>query len=144
MFGLKPIIANSSLFLCKAFLRNYCYDLNLHAIKKMPLLKLPMNVLGAETVNFKMSDRYLFALCIGEKLKIFGLPSFNRIREIDLNADQMKLVSTDYLALFDSKSRMVYLYEQDDEQISLAESIEDGFTLASDQNKSISFYNSNT
>jgi hypothetical protein len=60
-----------------------------------------------------MSEKHLFVLCSASKLNIFDLEKFELTKEIDVNADQLKFVSTDYLALFGSASRRVYLFEPD-------------------------------
>ena len=81
-----------------------------------------------------------------KRLTIFDIIEFAQVKEINVNADQMKLVSNDFLALYDSTSRKIYLFGQSDDftlekEINLANKIETGLWLASDKTRSLSFYN---
>ncbi len=74
------------------------------------------------------------------------MKSFGLVKEIDVEATQMKLVSTDFISTFNPTSRMMYFYIQDgdfalDEEANLAESIDAGLTLAKDNTQLISFFN---
>ncbi len=93
-----------------------------------------------------MSETHLFVLCSTGKLKIFDLERFELTKEIEVNADKMKLVSPDHLALFDTDSCMAYLFEQDcyfnlTEKFEFSNSLAVGLKLASDKTKSLAFYN---
>jgi hypothetical protein len=129
-----------------------CYDLNLNTVKCQELLISVQKHIAQTALNMVMSETHLFVLCSTRKLKIFDLGNFELVKEIDVNADQMKLVSDDGLALFDSASRKVYLFEPGNDfslnkEVSLVRYIDTYFyanlpvTLARDQTKSISFCN---
>ena len=65
---------------------------------------------------------------------------------VNVNAYQMKLVSNDFLALYDSTSRKIYLFGQSDDftlenEIDLANKIEAGLSLVRDKARSLSFWN---
>ncbi len=48
------------------------------------------------TLDLEMSEKHLFVLCNSLKWKIFDQKTFDLVKEIDVNATQMKLVSTDF------------------------------------------------
>jgi hypothetical protein len=104
--------------------------------------------LDRQILDLEASDKHLFVLYSNQQLKIFQLKASCLVKEINVNANQLKLVSTDYLALFNSTSRTVYLYNQDRrfdkvKELNLTESIEPGSKLSSDKTKFIAFYNNN-
>ncbi len=142
------LAANSSQFLyINAAHTFFLYDSNLSVNQSHLSNKVQANDSNTAS-DLEMSEKYLFVLCNTHKLKIFDLQTFDLVKEIDVNATQMKLVSTDYLALFNPTSRMMYFYSEDgdfalDEEVSLAESIEAGLTLAHDKTRFISFFNHN-
>jgi hypothetical protein len=61
-----------------------------------------------------MNDINLFILCSypGTTLKIFSLDTLDLVKEVEVTADKMKLVSTKYLILSDSHNNVLYLYKQ--------------------------------
>jgi hypothetical protein len=144
----QHIAANSSKLLCVDELHRFtCYRLDLRVVVSVGIQKVQDHVL-ATLVSIEMNEDYLFALCSTQKLKIFNLARYDLVKEISINADQIKLVSTEFLALYDSTSRMLCLYNQGAEfefalleKINLVGSIETGLKLARDKTRFISFYN---
>ncbi len=99
----------------------------------------------ATALSIEMSEAFLFVLCSTQKLKIFDLKAFDLVIEIDTKANQMKLVSTEFFALYDSAWRILHLHSQDGfalvEKINLIGTIETGLKLARDKTRFITFYN---
>jgi hypothetical protein len=142
----RHMVGNSSQLLCiDSAHKLSCYDMKLNVIQIKELNKVQADLLQT-TVDVEMNETYLFVICSNRKLKIFDLNKFDLVKEIDVNANKMKLASTRFLVLFCSTSRVMYLFDQCGdfalhEKISLAESIDAGLTLARDTTKFVSFYN---
>jgi hypothetical protein len=103
--------------------------------------------LGNTIVHAEMNDECVFFLCNDNKLKIFEIESGDLVKEIETGANQIKLTSVDCFVLFDSTSRMVYLYEQTGEfckihEINLAKSLEADLKINRDKFRTLAFYNS--
>jgi hypothetical protein len=65
-----------------------------------------------------MNNVNLFILCdnLNKKvLRIFDLNTFDLVKEIDVKADRIKLVSNSYIILFDEHKKVLYLYDQSDD-----------------------------
>jgi hypothetical protein len=145
--GLLHMVTNSSNILCiDSTYKYYCLDMNLAVISDKPLNAIITQV-GNTIVNVQMNDQFVFFLCSSKKLKIFNVKTGNLVKEIDTNANQIKLVTTEYLILFDSINRKVHLYEQFGEfckldDIDLAQSLETGLIINRDKSKNLAFYNS--
>jgi hypothetical protein len=98
------------------------------------------------SISLEMTDRNVFILDLENlELKIFDLETFDLVKVIDVDADQMKLVAKRHLALFNSRERVLYLYDQvsfeKKDEINLEASIEHGFNMAHDSTSRISFCN---
>jgi hypothetical protein len=60
-----------------------------------------------------MNNSHLFILYrFKNQLRIFDLNTLDLVKKIDIKADNIKLVSTSHLILFDSEIRVIYLYNQ--------------------------------
>jgi hypothetical protein len=140
--------ANKSNIVCIDCDYNFYFcDLKLNQIPGKSMSKIKEKV-EKQVINFEMNDQFLFFLCTTDKLKIFDVDSFDLVKEIDTNANRIKLVSTDYLLLFDSSTRIGYFYQQERDfdkldEIDFANLIEKGFRLSErDKTEFISFYDS--
>jgi hypothetical protein len=94
-----------------------------------------------------MNDKYLFFLCNTQQLKIFDITTLDLVREIEADADQIKLDSKDYLFLFNTAFSKLSVYKQVEdfkqlEEFDLAESIYEEMIMACDKTSFVSFYNS--
>jgi hypothetical protein len=143
-YEFEYMAANNSTVLYINSRRIYWYNSKLSPIKGKELDVFSDNL--GDQKDFEMSDKYLFVLTKHQKFMIIDLKSSEVLEEIAVNADQLKLVSTDYLALFDSTSRMIYLYDQNEpfdfyEEVNLGEAIEDDMELLKDKSKYFTFYN---
>jgi hypothetical protein len=98
----------------------YYYDisLELHANKKFNKIS---EKVGIDFYDIFMNDSHLFILCIIDDvpqkdiLRIFDLKTCELVKEIEIEGDEMELVSTGYLILFDSKNKILYLYDQSED-----------------------------
>jgi hypothetical protein len=65
----------------------------------------------------RMNENHLFILCKKNSslLRIFDLNTCDLVKELEVEADQMKLVSTTHLILFDSDKQVLFLYNQSDD-----------------------------
>jgi hypothetical protein len=137
--------SNSSNMICAESSHKFsCYALNLNLIESQQLSKVQANVTNT-TLDLEMNEKHLFVLCNTKKLKIFDLKTFDLAKEIDTTANQMKLLSTDYLALFDSNSCTIYFYDQDllfglGENVNFLGDTIDSLTLARDKTQTYSFF----
>jgi hypothetical protein len=139
--------ANSVNILCVD--NNYKYyflDADLEAIPDKPSI-YTMAQVSNSLVAVQINEQFMFFLGKFKKLKIFSIESGLLVKEIETNANQIKLVSTDYLVLFDSEKRVVYFYEQNGEfrkldEVDLAQSIDTNLVVSRDRSSILSFYNS--
>ncbi len=139
--------SNRTNLLCMDSLHRYSYfDSNLNNAIGPDLSEVRCNMKIKKTpLDIEMSDKYLFLLYSSQILKIFDLKTFDLVHEIvNVNANQLKLVSTNYLAAFNSVTGMVYLYRQDDdfafqENVNLAKSLDAGLILVRDKTPLIHF-----
>jgi hypothetical protein len=98
--------------------------------------------------SLEMNDNNMFVLLKScQKLKIFETQTFTLVREIDTNANWLKLILTESIFLFDSTSRVVYWYDQHSFEKLNEENIseqlpETNLMINSDKTKHITFYNS--
>jgi hypothetical protein len=142
----KHMTANTLNLLCIDSSDQFsCYDLTLDLVMDHELDKVQKRI-TTSTLDLEMSDTHLFILCNTHKLKIFDLKTCDLVQEISVSANQIRLVFTDHIALFDPTSRMLHLHNQNhdfalDEEISLDKYIDAGLTLARDKTKTFSFYN---
>jgi hypothetical protein len=145
--GLLHLATSNSNILCVDSQYKYYYlEMNLAVISDKPLDAITTQV-GNTIIGVEMNDKLAFFLCSSKKLKIFNVQTGNLIKEIETNANQIKLVPTEYFILFDSINRHVHLYEQFGEfrkldDVDLAQSLETGLIINRDQSKDLVFYNS--
>jgi hypothetical protein len=146
------LAANSSHLLCidRSYKVSY-YDSNLDSAFTPKLAIDNERTAGVRFHDIEMSDEYLFMLGDDRLLRIFELEEFARVKEISVDADQMKLVSGDYLAVFSTTSGRLCLYGQFDDfslekeiEIDFEEEIDDddGLMVARDKTRSLTLYNS--
>jgi hypothetical protein len=141
--------ANSSDFLGFNSTNCYLYDSDLNARQNQQLAKLQTNVLES-TVDLEMSETCVFVLTDACILKIFDVNSFDPIMNIEVKANEIKLAGTDFIVLFNSRSEMMYVYEQgcfytlrEEFNLNLGGATAGLFMLARDKTKFISLYNQN-
>jgi hypothetical protein len=135
----------SSIFCIDSSHHCYFYNMELELVSEKLVYKIKEKV-GKTIVDLDMNDEKIFVLCNNNKFKIFDFETFEVLMEVDTKASQIKLVSLDYLVLFDAASRLVYLYEQSGEFRKLddrdfTQSLETGLTLSRDKSRFVSFYN---
>jgi hypothetical protein len=144
---LLHIATNSSSILCVDSTKKYYYlDTKLAVIFDKPLNTITSQV-GSTIIGVQMNEQLAFYLCSSKKLKIFNVQTGNLVKEIETNANQIKLVPTENLILFDSTNRKVHLFEQFGEfrkldDIDLAQSLETGLIINRDKSKNLVFYSS--
>jgi hypothetical protein len=108
---LAHIAANVSKLICFDSSNTlYFYDSNLNLAQEST--ELQQNI-DQTIVDVKMNEKHLFVLCTASKLKIFELNSFDFVRETRVDGDQIRLISSDYLAVFNKSARMLYVHKQD-------------------------------
>jgi hypothetical protein len=118
-------------------------DLEVITDKPISIIK---KIISSTLVNIDMNSQNMFFLCNTRQLKIFSIESFDLVKVIETDARQIRLISIDYLLLFDSAKRCAHFYEQYDEfnklkEIDLAESVEAGLVMNGGRSKYISFFN---
>jgi hypothetical protein len=103
-----------------------------------------------------LSDSYLFILgySADKKLLVFNLETFDFVAEIETTttaANQLKLLSSDFIFLFNSQSNMASVHKQQGplfekvEDLDLSQSLSNfyqSFDLAGDETSFVSFYDS--
>jgi hypothetical protein len=124
----------------------YLYNSDLEVVRNKPLDKLKEN-LSRDVIGVEMSDRNMFFLCGGNKLKIFDIRSLILVHEVETSsASQIKLASLDYVYLFDKSERTVCVYTQSADFIELDEidlpPTIANLNMACDKTKFITFYDS--
>jgi hypothetical protein len=145
--GLLHMTANSSRILCIDSDFTYYYlDIYLNVVSDKRLDRISTQV-GKTMVDVQINNQFVFFLCTKNKLEIFEIESGDLVKQIETDANQLKLVMTEYLILFDSVYRQVHLYEQFGEfrkldEADLAQSLEKGFTINRNQSNYLAFYNS--
>jgi hypothetical protein len=145
--SITHMTANTSAILWVDTDYKYKYlDVNLGVFSTKHLDPITTQV-GNTIVDIQMNNEYVFALCNCKKLKIFEIESGDLVKEIETDADQIKLVSVDRLVLFDSANRVVHLYDQSGEfckleEDNLAQSLERDLKINRDQSNCLAFYNS--
>jgi hypothetical protein len=122
----------------------YYLDMNLEFVDNKPFDKITDNF---ETNTILMSRSHLFTLCSREILRIFDLNTLDLVKKIDVKADEIKLVSTSHLIIFDSGKRMIHLYNQSGDfekldQVDLSDELESGEVscISTDTSPIISLY----
>jgi hypothetical protein len=146
-YELLHMAANNSNILCVDTDYNYyyyCMDLEVITDKPLFLIK---QAISSTIVNLEMNSQHLFFMCNTKQLKILSIESFELVKVIETDANQIRLISIDYILLYDSAKRCACLYEQYGDfnqlkEINLDESIEDGLCMNRGTSKRISFYNS--
>jgi hypothetical protein len=143
--------ANSSKVICIDSCYNYyLLDMDFVSVNGMLLQsKLQISIqnqIGNTVIDVQMSDRRVFFLCSDKKLKIFEINSGNLVKEIEISANQIKLAPNNRLVLFDSLSRIVYLYEQTLkfdklDEVNLAQILKADLKINRDQSNCLAFYN---
>jgi hypothetical protein len=143
-FYVRHLSANESSVLCVDSADKWvCFDSNLVEIRRDETHKLQKLV--SQPLDFVINDKYVFILTKSNGLKIFDLDSFGLVKEIDVRGDQMRLVSTSDLLVFDANDRELCVFEQDidlrlNEKVSLRGLIDAGLGLARDTTRTVSFY----
>jgi hypothetical protein len=141
--------SNNSNIVCIDLADNYYYfDSEFKVVSNDSLNKIKLSV-GKTLINLEMNDQYVFCLCNTNKLKTFDLTTFDLVKEIDTNANQLKLTSASYFFLFNSASRLIQLYDlangcQKIEEIDLSDNIDVDSTIAQDKTNYISFFKNKT
>jgi hypothetical protein len=131
------------------------YDMNLELVIGKISKKDEAEI--GEICNMRLNDNNLFVLCDNNEqfaanklLMIFDLETFDLVKEIDVAADQMKLVSTGHLFLYNPRVNMLFLYNQSGDFEELGKVQLDCFTendndlpltMNEDASTTISFYN---
>jgi hypothetical protein len=147
-YQIQWITANSSILLCIDIIGGFhFYDLNLNIVKDISWNVIQNSVDSRSIDCIIMNDIYLFILSNKKKLKIFELSTLNLKKELYIEADMMKLVSTRYLILYNAFTKVVYLFNQSgDFEIVKTVKIGNSFDrdlpwLNVDNSPTISFYN---
>jgi hypothetical protein len=138
--------ANTSSIICIDSSYNYYYydiDFNIKTDKSFDKIKQEV---GQTVIDLEMNDRYIFILCNTKKLKIFDADTLDLVKEIDVTANQIKVVSTSHFILFDSIYRLIQLHDPCANfarlhDVDLAQSVETGFNIARDRTKHLTFFN---
>jgi hypothetical protein len=108
-------------------------------------LKSIIDHVGQTVVAVEMTEDHVLFLCDTRRLKIFDLVTFDLVKEIGTDADQMKLVMDTHFVLFDSMQRVIVLFDQCGfERLDIRnvrDTIESGFCLSKDRTRFITFYN---
>jgi hypothetical protein len=121
----------------------YIYDSSLSIAQGRSLGNI-RDLVGQTISDVQMNDSNVFVLCVNRRLKVLDLKKFDLVAEVSVEADRMKLVSARYLALLDSNSRMLTIYNHvdlsEEDQIDLRKKTEAGLVLARDSSHYISFY----
>jgi hypothetical protein len=91
----------------------YSFNMDLKPVTNKALDKIRKKLEKQLIQDFVVNDVHLFILCAnGEGLKIFDLNTSDLVTEIDVEADQIKLVLATSVILFNSCNKMLYLYNQ--------------------------------
>jgi hypothetical protein len=113
------IACNDSTIICVDSDENFNhYDMDLELVVSNPFeeFRRKNKAKIGEISNIVLNENNLFVLSDNydksAKLLIFDLNTFDFIKQIDVLADQIKLVSTSHLILFDSSEKMLFLYSQ--------------------------------
>jgi hypothetical protein len=138
--------ANNSSILCIDSSYTYYYNdthYNLEIGKSFDRIKKEV---GQTVIDLGMNDRFIFIVCNTKKLKIFDIEKLDLVKEIDIIANQIKLVSTSHFVLFDSTSRLIQLYDQYSSfkrlhEVHLAQSIDSDLSIAHDRTNYLTFFN---
>jgi hypothetical protein len=134
-FNFLYVDDSNLLFLC---------DKNLEIVQKVGSKNIKIGT-SKTILNIEMNDNHLFILWNNKKLRVHDLKTIRSVKEINVDAHQIKLVSTDYLALFNSTSRMMFFYDQDKDfdfevEVNLAKEIDANLTLVQDKTKKFTFF----
>jgi WD40 repeat protein len=138
--------ANESSILCIDSSFNYYYrDKHFNNKKDESFDKIEQEA-GNTVLDIEMNEQYIFILYSTNKLKIFDTEKLDLVKEIDITANQIKLVSTSHFVLFDSTSRLIQLYDQCANfellhNVDLSATIDIGFRMAQDRTKHLTFFN---
>jgi hypothetical protein len=141
-YNLMNLVCNELNILCIDDERNFhFYDMDLKFVANHQFDIQQITVKDTSVMN----DNHLFILCpTTKKLSIFDLQTCVLVKEIDSQADRIKLVSNSYFILIQLNDKIVHLYKQSGafEKLDQIELEIDDFDL-SDNGKSstISFYN---
>jgi hypothetical protein len=117
-------------------------DLNLKNESNTILDSVEQRV-GETTVDLVMSNQYAFFLCNTKQALIFDLKMFNLVKVIDTNACRIKILSNDWLVLYDSSIRAIVLHESSgdfdkDDEISCVDIR--GYNMINDNSDNLTFY----
>jgi hypothetical protein len=71
-----------------------------------------LDLADMEVIN--MNSLHVFLLIKNKKILVLNIKNFNLVKEIEVGVGvtQMKLVSSDYLAVFNSETNAIYFYDQ--------------------------------
>jgi hypothetical protein len=142
------ITANSSRVLCVDSLNAFFYlDMNLDVLSDKPLNAIKTQV-DQTAIDFQMNDQFIFVLCSSvsdKKLNIFDIDGGHLVKEIETNASHIKLVSSDYIVLFDHFGRELQMYDQSGEfskldHVDLKKSIKTEMRINKDKSNTLVFY----
>jgi hypothetical protein len=149
-YSVMLVTSNDSNTICIDWSDNfYYYDNNFEFVADKPLIKIEKE---AEFYfgDILMNNSHLFILCCSDKrkiVKIFDLNVFGLVKHIDVEADSMKLLSTSHLILFDSKSKILHLYNQSgdfelQDQIDLTQFLDGNeiYLMSADKSSTILFH----
>jgi hypothetical protein len=105
-----------------------------------------------QLMDLRMNETHIFFLCIPNKLRIFDIENLwsGQVKEIEFNVDaidQMKLLSTETVALFDYKNNEIRLFNQSGgfdelESLKLPVSFDNNMYMSQANLSHISFFNS--
>jgi hypothetical protein len=115
--SLTSIASSDSNIFCIDDEKFYLYDMDLELVTGRPLNKIKKKI-GDYSNQFVMSNFHLFMMCDhrdGKVLRIFDLQTCDLVKEFDVKADNIKLVSTSYLILWDRQRKILHLYDQSDD-----------------------------
>jgi hypothetical protein len=94
------------------------FDIDLELMADESFNKVKETVGSDDLDEILMNNRSLFVLSKkSELLRIFELSTFDLVREIDVKADKMKLVSNSHIVLFDWTDQVIYLYNQSGQKL---------------------------
>jgi hypothetical protein len=144
---ISHLAANESKILMIDSLKSYFfYDSSSGFVEDRSIDKIKPLING-KILSLEMNESHVFVLLEKGKLKVFDLSTFGLFGELDVDANQMKLVSDRYLSIFNSATRLVYLYDQSsmnkEEEINLDRTINTGLQISSDKSRFISFVDKN-
>jgi hypothetical protein len=135
--------ANSSnILFCDGCYNFSMLDLNLNQIECIELENLSTSV-QVDIVDFVMNDQNVFILNKEGSIQIFNLKTFDLVKTIHIEANGIKLISSNYVCLFSSNNGVFCFYDQKDfekrKEINLRSLVKKSYKLARDNSKYVSF-----